>query len=260
MELNTLADLIRSDEPVDPSPGTVDRLVTGALRQGRRTRIGRRVAVGLAGGALLVSGAAVVGQWPGGPVEVAPAAPAATATASVTPEPSESPTPSESDRPVSRAIKPPTQREVLSVLKSGLPPGFEVGQARLKDASPESGVSTSFVVTDEAGRAFIGGGVDRADTEVECDPGTCTREELAGGTVLVLRSPEGEKTGDGTWYYFQRPDGGWVWIGQDNALDGGSRPVSRPELPLTHAQVRSMLTAPGWDPLVARCTVAGPAC
>lgn len=256
MELNALGELIRQDEPAGPPARTVDRVVTGALRRGHRTRIGRRVAAGTTGGALVAAAAAAVLPWSGPSAEIAPAAPPTTVATSPSSNPSRSPSPT----PTPTTVKPPTQREVLSVLTAGLPSRFEVGRARLKDESLESGVSTSFVVTDRAGQAFVGGGVDPAVKGLTCDPETCSKKDLAGGTVLVLRSPEGEKTGDGTWYYYERPDGGWVWLGQDNALNGGNEPVSRPELPLTEAEVRALLTAPGWDPLVERCLAAGPEC
>ncbi len=260
MELNTLGELIREDDPDGVSPQTVDRVVTGAVRRGRRTRTAWQAAGGLATCALLVGGVAVAAQWPGPAVEIAPGGPPATTSVRPSATATSSPMPASSTpTPTATRVKPPTQREVLAVLTAGLPSRFEVGQARLKDRSPESGVSTSFVVTDRAGQAFVGGGVDPA-INLTCDPKTCTRKALAGGTVLVLRSPAGEKTGDGTWYYYERPDGGWVWLGQDNALNGGKAPVSRPELPLTEAEVRTLLTAPGWDPLVKRCRAAGPAC
>lgn len=242
MEPNPLDELIRSDEPAAPSPQTVDRLVTGALRRGRRSMIGRRVAAGVAGGALLLTGVAVVGQLPGRGLELGPVAPTATATS--TPDP----------------VRPPTVLDVMSVLEPAMPAGAELSEIDTTGA-PEGEVAVSFTMTDRAGRAWVGGGIDNEIDDTECDAADgCTRESLGGGTVWVARNLPGEKAGRGTWYSFQRPDGHWVWFGQDNNVSGGNGPVTRPEVPLSEDQVRRLLTAPAWDALVARCVAAGPAC
>ena len=69
----------------------------------------------------------------------------------------------------------------------------------------------------------------------------------------------GDKAGEGAWYYFKRSDGSWVWFGQRNAFQGNG-PVTRSTVPLSESEVRALLTAPEWDPLVDRCRLAGPAC
>lgn len=247
MELNTLGDLIRDDEPAGPSAETVDRLVTGALRRGRRTRIGRRVAAGVAGCVLLLTGAAVVGQWPGRALNSGPVGPTATMSASPSIKPN-------NDRP-------PTYIDVMNVYETLL--GQDFRYSGITNAGELPGqVSVTFTATDSAGRAWMGGGVDNemaAEVVEECDPETCTRETLAGGTLTTTWSPPGDKVGDDRWYSFERPDGRWAWFGQANHFEGNG-PVTRPEVPLTDAQVRALLTAPEWDALVERCAAASLNC
>lgn len=252
MELNTLGELIRDDEPTRPSPTTVDRLVTGALRSGRRTRIGRRVAAGVAGCALLVSGAAVVTQWPGRAVEVGPVAPTPSA------RPSQSLTRSSTEPPMSRGVKPPSGDEVLALFKARLPRSFTYSPIDTK-VGMAGEASVAFTVKDTTGRAFVGGGIYNKIEDLECPPDSCVEEPLADGTVLVMRSPENEKAGEGAWHYFERADGSWIWFGQRNAFQGNG-PVTRPAVPLSGTEVRQLLTAPEWEPLVERCRAAGPAC
>lgn len=258
MDLDTLGALIRDDDPTGPSPTTVDRLVTGALHRGRRRRTGHRFAAGMAACALLVTGVAVVTQWPGRAVEVGPVAPTVTLAPTAAARPSGSLTPSTSGGPTSRGVKPPSGAEVLALFKAKLPRSFTYSQIDTKIGMAGE-ASVAFTVKDTAGRAFVGGGIYNKFEGLDCPPDSCVEEPLADGTVLVMRDPKGEKAGEGAWYYFQRADGSWIWLGQRNAFQGNG-PVTRPAVPLSETEVRRLLTAPEWDPLVKRCRTAGSAC
>lgn len=262
MDRNPLDELIRRAEPAGPSASTVDRLVTGALHRGRRSLVLRRMAAGIACGALLTTGAAVAGQLPGRGVEAAPAAPSATAT----PTPARSasvaaPTPAApTNTPAGTTGPPPSHLDVLKVLRPALPKGSKVSQ--IGDDDLVGQVSVMFTMTDADGRAFVAGGVYNDLEDLPCTAGDgCTQETLAGGNLSVMRDPGGSrgKAGDGTWYYFERSDGSWIWFGQRNAFEGNG-PVTRPEVPLGDPEVRQLLTAPAWESLVERCRAARDSC
>lgn len=253
MELDTLRELIRTDEAPAPDLETVDRMVGGALHRGRRTLVGRRAAAGVAAGALLATAAAVAVQLPGRPVEVGPADPPATTVASPTSTPRPTPSPTRA-----AAVEPPTRTEVSKVIRAAMP-GF-TGSRYSPDFALDGEVAVAYTATDRAGRAWVAGGIDNEIKKGACAGGPdCRREPLAGGTLLVMPLPKG-KIGEGAWYYYHRSDGSWVWFGQQNAFPAQAKKITRPTVPLDKAEVRALLTAPAWDPLVQRCRAAGPAC
>jgi hypothetical protein len=263
MELNTLGELMRDEAQDAASPGSeVEPLVAGALRRGRRTVVRQRVAATAACCALLVAGAAVVIQLPGRTVAMAPAGPP---TAAAEPKPTPStptqPTPSTPTQPAPGDVEAPAVQELLALFQEELSDRFRYSEIS-DDREPMAGeVAVAFTLTDRKGKSWAGGGIDNEIDNLRCVAADgCTRQSLAGGEVLVMRTPDSmKKAGEGTWYYFKRSDGSWLWFGQNNAFEGKG-PVTRATLPLSKAEVFALLTASAWDPLVERCRAAGPAC
>jgi hypothetical protein len=240
MELNTLGELMR-DETQDASPpaSEIDRLVAGALRRGRRTVVRQRVAAAVACCALLITGAAVAVQIPGRTAEIAPVAPTSQAG-------------------------PPTVTELLTFFQTHLPDEFGYSEIS-DDREPMAGeIHVSFTLTDPAGESHAGGGINSGTEKPRCEAFLqCRREPLAGGTLLSMRTPPSEVVGEvDEFYYLQRLDGRVIWFSQGNSFPSRSKrkEITRPTVPLSRAEVRALLTAPAWDPLVARCAAAGPAC
>jgi hypothetical protein len=259
MELNTLGELMRDETQDAAFPGSdVEPLVAEALRRGRRTVVRQRVVAAVAGCALLIAGAAVAGQLPGRSVQMTPAAPTTTAarpepaptTTTARPEPAPTPT-------AERLESPPTVTEVLTFFQAHLPDEYSYSEIS-DDRAPMAGeVGVSFTLTGPTGLTWAGGGIHLEADDQPCRTAEgCVSTPLAGGRLRVMRA---EDKGDGTWYYHERADGHSVWFFQDNEQRSSGR-INRAKLPFSESEVKALLTAPGWDPLVTRCAAAGPAC
>lgn len=61
-----------------------------------------------------------------------------------------------------------------------------------------------------------------------------------------MGGPSTDKAGLDQSAYFNRPDGGRLWLTQSD-YDEGNGPVTREGLPLSTKQVTALLTDPAWD-------------
>jgi hypothetical protein len=240
------------DVPVD-----VDALVSGGLGRGRRKLAARR-AMGV--GAVAVLAVAAIGAVSLYRPSVlgAPGAPSTSAVA--TQLPSAGPTPTSvskapsATRPATGAY--PTDSQVLNVIRGLLPKTFKQSAVQLNGNMDLGGTLT---VTDSLGTAWIGGGAGNQEWSPylvsSCKAPWCTITIVNGQKLVV--SVDGEKPGQGIWYFLLRPDGTYVWLGQDSHF-GGNGPATRPGRPLADAQVMAILTDPAWDTLLGSMPTGAP--
>ena len=112
--------------------------------------------------------------------------------------------------------------------------------------------NTQLTVRDSAGTAQVYGGIGDGAYDDACfGYQKCERSTLPdGGTLWTSVAPPGDKTGvDRNWYY-NRPDGGHVWLSEQNFL-GGDAPVTRKGLPISWDDGTGIVTDGAWDALFA---------
>lgn len=232
------------DVPVD-----IDALVSGGLGRGRRHLAARRATGAGVVAVLAVAAIGAVNLYRPS-ILGAPGAPSTSAVA--TQLPSVGPTPTSVSKAPS-ATRPatgtyPTDSQVLNVIRGLLPKTFKQSAVQLNGNGDLGGTLT---VTDALGRAWIGGGAGNQDWSPylvsSCTPPWCTITIVNGQKLVV--TVDGEKAGQGAWYFLLRADGTYVWFGQDSHF-GGNGPATRPGRPLTDAQVLAILTDPAWDTLL----------
>lgn len=232
------------DVPVD-----VDALVSGGLGRGRRKLAARR-AMGVGAVAVLAVAAVGAASLYRPSVLGAPGAPSTSAVA--TQLPSAGPTPTSASKAPS-ATRPatgayPTDSQVLNVIRGLLPKTFKQSAVQLNGNMDLGGTLT---VTDSLGTAWIGGGAGNQEWSPylvsSCKAPWCTITIVNGQKLVV--SVDGEKPGQGIWYFLLRADGTYVSFAQRSSF-GGNGPATRPGRPLTDAQVLAILTAPAWDTLL----------
>ncbi|MFD0317008.1 hypothetical protein [Streptomyces flavalbus] len=221
-------------------------LVTAGQARGRRLRLRRRAAV-LGGAASLtlvgVGGALVLPGSGGGGDGASGASPAASAQRAAA-----------TDAPV-------TAEAMLTTLRSLLPEG-DVSQERSGDGSQGSAFAT-VVFDDGQGGGAVAVSVDRlqpggddADQMTACPDKTavaydsCDSTELGDGSALMLMQgyeyPD-RRVDTKLWRAdLVTPEGYHVSVNEWNAEAEKDAPVTRPEPPLTLAQLRTIATADAW--------------
>ncbi|WP_375423558.1 hypothetical protein [uncultured Friedmanniella sp.] len=258
MDESSIIDQLRAGgDGLGTQDSDVDALVQGAVVRGRRRRTRRRAGAAL--GAVVAAAVVVtvvatgvvptrLGSPQPGPVAspvVATPSPVSTGSPSVT----ASPSPPASPTTTGRLSGTPAQVEVA--IADLLPSSFTVTRSVSDDPTSADGRELDAYLTlrDAKGTSNLIAGVSRGRYGDVCatnDP--CTKRPVPGGGTLWLvgggRDPD--KAGDDGSAFYDRPDGGQVWLTQSNYGDG-SGPVTRPGLPLTAAELRSIATSPTWD-------------
>ncbi|WP_031483670.1 hypothetical protein [Streptomyces bicolor] len=226
-------------------------LVAGGLVRGRRQRLRRRAAVvgGAAGIALVGVGGALLAPWGGTP---APRPSTSTSASSVAGQPSGTP-----------SAVPLTGRELIATLEDLLPEGkFSEQQARgTEDSMPAPYVR--LVYDDGKGPGAIGvslnrvkPGSDQARETTDCPDNalvphdSCVSTRLSDGSLLKLfqgyEYPD-RRVDTRLWSAdLITPSGQHVSVSEWNAAAEKDAPISRPEPPLSTAQLKELVTAQVW--------------
>ena len=243
----------------DAHGSDVDALVRGALRQGHRRRTRRRLVgagvSGLVAAALVVVvvGTGLPGVLRGSTAVPAGPAPASTATvASPLSAPSPAASASASPGPTGRVSGSPA--DVRTTLTALLPGSLRVSAGSSAREEGGNGFpwenNAALTVRDDLGTAQVLGGIGDGGYDDACfGYRSCERSTPpGGGTLWTSTAPPGDKTGTDRNFYYNRPDGGHVWLSERN-FDGGSDPVTRKGLPISWAEGTSIVTDPRWDAL-----------
>ncbi|GAA3065659.1 hypothetical protein GCM10017562_34480 [Streptomyces roseofulvus] len=241
-------------------------LVTGGLARGRRRLLRRRLAV--TGGALALAAVGIGGVYagtavtPGGPAEKAGVAAAPTTSGS----PTAAPTPESSGEPASESLKPGMAEIPLSRIADVLKANTPAGDWRFDDLDG-TGQGISGVYDDGDGEAAVGVFLSRAGREpdagvdmVTCpDPVYVPHDDCDTG-----RLPDGSR-----WMVFQgyeypdkreetknwravllTEDGFLIDASEYNAAAEKGAAISRENPPFTPAQLKALVTADAWRPLL----------
>ncbi|MFJ4846409.1 MULTISPECIES: hypothetical protein [unclassified Streptomyces] len=233
-------------------------LVAGGLARGRTLRR-RRAAVSGAVVAVAAVGVAVALVVPGGDSRQAVPATRTPAKASAT---AEVPTPAPTASPRAPEV---SDQEMVDLLKALLPPGSVTGERARGTHAFEGGDPAPYaeVVFDD-GKGASTVSVDLSwvmgnqQQDNECPDtsfmkkGTkCTRTELGDGLVLtVLQGWEypDEREGPKNWRaVLTTPRGGQIGASEWNAAAEKGSPQTRPDPPLTPAQLGALVRSPRWD-------------
>ena len=250
----------------DGSDGTdVDALVRGAVRQGRRRRTRRRwVGAGAAGLVAAALVTVVVGSGLPGALRGSTAVPAGPApgTAVTAPAPTPSSTPGSSSAPTPGSSRSagPTGRvsgspaAVRATLTGLLPAPLQVTDGSAAREEGGNGFAwennAALTVRDDVGTVQVLGGIGDGAYDDACfGYRSCERTTTPdGGTLWTSTSPPGDKTGTDRNFYYNRPDGGHVWLTERNHV-GGNDPVTRTGLPISWADGTAVVTDRAWDAL-----------
>lgn len=222
-------------------------LVAGGLARGRRQRLRRRAAVagGAAGIALVGVGGALLVPWGGAPAP-------RPADSSVAEQPSATP-----------SAVPLTGRELIAALEGLLPEGKVSEQQARGTEGPMPSPYVHLVHDDGKGAGAIAvslnrvePGSEQARQAVDCPDKTltphdsCVSSRLPDGSLLMLfkgyeypdrRVDTKRWTAD-----LVTPSGQHVSVSEWNAAAEKGAPVSRPEPPLSTAQLKELVTAQVW--------------
>ncbi|MGC9535568.1 hypothetical protein [Streptomyces sp. UG1] len=235
-------------------------LAASGTARGRRLRarrhaavVGGAAAIALASvsGALLVSGSSGADDKP--------------QTSSVAAEGTRAPSPSPTSTPTSTPNG-VTAEQMISTLKSLLPEG-KVSQEQGRGAHPVILPYASVVFDDGEGAAAISVGLDRlepggedARLRSECpdkrltNHDDCSVQRLPNGSVFkVFQGYEyPDRRADTKFWYAEliTATGQHVSVSEWNAPAEKGKPVSRPEPPLSPAQMKTIVTAEAWLPFV----------
>ncbi|MGN9814133.1 hypothetical protein ACTMUQ_02160 [Streptomyces sp. SD11] len=224
-------------------------LVAAGRTRGRRLRLRRRAAVvgGVTGIALAGVGGALLVPWDGGQDMERSVASGGT------------PGPGGSVTPDRAAVTGP---ELLRTLESLLPEGtFSVKEARSTDH--RQGPYARLVFDDGHGQAAVEVGLGRIDADSEqakeattcpdkvfAQYDACERSELPDGSALMIVQgyEYPDRRVDTKYWYAQlvTPRGQQVSVMEWNASAEKDAPVTRPDPPLSPAQLKSVVTAAEW--------------
>lgn len=249
MDESRIIDALRAGaDGIGTEDSDVDALVRDALVQGRRRRTRRRVGAALG----TVMAAAVV---------VTVVATGVVPTLLGTPQPGPVATPLIATPAPSTARPSATAAPATTGLLSGTPAQVQATLVRLMPASATvtRAVSDSGKVVegrehnayldlrDAKGTSNVSAGVGEGRYSDVCATNeNCRKVSVAGGTLWTMGGPSTDKAGLDQSAYFNRPDGGRLWLTQSN-YDEGNGPVTREGLPLSTKQVTALLTDPAWD-------------
>ncbi|WMX46391.1 hypothetical protein [Streptomyces roseicoloratus] len=232
-------------------------LVDGGLVRGRRRLLRRRVAT--VGGALALAGIGVGGVYGGSVL----GAPGATEQASVA-------GPAPTARPQDTGMAEIPVADLAAVLKAATPAG-----AWQIDGLGGVGQSVLGVYDDGKGKAAVSVGLYRAGTtresgigQVTCPDRTavpydaCTSERLPGGDrLMVLQGYEYPDKREETKNWravLLTKDGFLVDASEYNAPSEKGSAITREDPPFDPAQLKALVTAEGWRPLLRQIPVLEP--
>lgn len=236
----------------------VQELVDGGLAYGRKLRRRHRMVVGgtgLVAVTVVASGIVMATQFTAGPKDVA--APGDDTSRSVVEAAPANP--GVSDAELSAEVEPISSEDVLETLIELLPSG-EITDSKALPQDVVAGLreNPAAIVTfdDGAGAANVsvtlydfptGGGCQHPSPNVQC-----TEEILDDGSTLWItqrptytdgRQPELIEW----WATLERSDGLQIDLRQNNAVGEKDVPATRPEPPLTVAQMEAIVTSDRWD-------------
>ncbi|MFI7408894.1 hypothetical protein ACIBU0_09535 [Streptomyces sp. NPDC049627] len=226
-------------------------LAAGGRARGRRLTLRRRAAVagGAAGIALVGVGAALLVPWGGTPAPLP-------SNSSVAGQPSGTPSTTPAPSPV-------TSRELIETLEGLLPEG-KVSEQEARGADGDMPTPYVHLVYDDGkGPGAIGvslnevePGSDQARQTVDCPDKTliphdsCLSTRLPDGSLLKLFQgyEYPDRRVDTKWWSADlvTPAGQHISVSEWNAAAEKDAPVSRPEPPLSTAQLKELVTARVW--------------
>ncbi|MFF2775267.1 hypothetical protein ACFVU3_10195 [Streptomyces sp. NPDC058052] len=239
-------------------------LVSGGLARGRRRLLRRRLAV--TGGALALAAVGVGGVYAG--TVVTPAGAPDKASVAAPQKTSPSPTAEQSGEPASDSLKPGEAEIPLSEIADVIRANTPAGQWRFND---ESGVgqAISGIYDDGEGEAAVGVSLSRAGRAPDAGVDMVTCPERA---YVPHDGCDTGRLSDGSrWMVFQgyeypdkreetknwravllTGDGFLVDASEYNAPAEKGGPITRDNPPLTAAQLKALVTAEAWRPLLER--------
>ncbi|MFF4170086.1 hypothetical protein [Streptomyces sp. NPDC001744] len=231
-------------------------LADGGLRRGRRLLVRRRLAV--TGGVLALAAVCAGGVYGGSLLGPA----GGTATATVAAPPVTPAAGASQDRDPAEARIP--VKDIAAVLQARTPPGT------WRIENPDgTGQSAGGVYDDGRGEAAVTVGLYRAAGSGEAGEGRvacpdkvftpydrCATERLpGGGRLMILQGYEYPDRREDTKNWravLLTGDGFLVDVSEYNAPAQKGSPVSRPNPPFTPAQLKALVTADAWRPLLAK--------
>ncbi|MFJ5138062.1 hypothetical protein [Streptomyces sp. NPDC088707] len=232
-------------------------LVEGGLRRGRRRLVRRRLA--MTGGALALAAVGIGGAYGG---SLLPSAADAPDTSVAAPPKSTATTDPVPGKQLPGGARIPV-KDIAAALRANTPAGtWEI------DGLDGFGQSAGGVFDDGKGKAAVTVGLFRTGTgeagedQVACPDKVavpyddCTEENLAGGSRLMILQgyeyPDKREETKAWRAVLLTKDGFLIDVSEYNAAAEKGAPVSRENPPFTPAQLKALVTAPDWGPLVAR--------
>ncbi|MEU6974467.1 hypothetical protein [Streptomyces sp. NPDC046371] len=235
-------------------------LASGGLTRGRRRMLRRRLA--MTGGVLALAGIALGGAYGGsvlGGMDVDAVVGVGGASVAAAPKPggsgkAEQPGPKRGDEPRIPVA------DLAAVLKANTPPGtWEI-------QDPDgSGQAVTAVYDDGKGKAAVSVGLYRADGAWSADQMSCpdkvavpydrcVTEKLPGGSRLLIvegyEYPDKRVETKNWRALLQTKEGFIVDASEYNAAAEKDSPITRENPPFSATQLKSLVTAAGWRPLL----------
>ncbi|MER6094265.1 hypothetical protein ABT154_00040 [Streptomyces sp. NPDC001728] len=237
-------------------------LAEGGLRRGRRRLVRRRLAV--TGGVLALAAVSVGGVY-GGSL-FGPAGPPVTTSVAAPPQPSHADGAARSPKEPGADAEIPV-KDIAAVLKAHSPQG-----AWTFDNLDGTGQAVAGVFDDGKGKAAVTVGLFRAtgsgeggEAQVTCPDKVavpldgCTTQNLPNGSRLMILQgyeyPDKREETKNWRAFLLTKDGFLIDASEYNAAAEKGAPISRANPPLTPAQLKGLVTADAWRPLLARLPV-----
>ncbi|MFD3992138.1 hypothetical protein [Streptomyces sp. NPDC058548] len=232
-------------------------LVEGGLRRGKRRLVRRRLA--MTGGVLALAAVGIGGVYGGSLLSPTAGASTTSVAAPVKPTATTDPVPG---KQLPGEAKIPV-KEIAAALKANTPAGtWQI------DGLDGFGQSAGGVFDDGNGKAAVTVGLFRAGTgeagedQVACPDKVavpyddCTEEKLTGGSRLMILQgyeyPDKREETKSWRAVLLTRDGFLIDVSEYNAAAEKGAPISRENPPFTPAQLKALVTAPDWGPLLAQ--------
>ncbi|KQX45606.1 MULTISPECIES: hypothetical protein [unclassified Streptomyces] len=234
-------------------------LAEGGIRRGRRRLVRRRLAV--TGGVLALAAVGIGGVY-GGSL-LGPAASPDKASVAAPPQPSSAHGSADSPKRPGGTAEIPV-KDIAAVLKAHSPQGtWDFGDLN------GSGQAVAGVFDDGNGKAAVSVGLYRASGSGEAGEGRvacpdevavpfddCTTQNLPNGSRLMILQgyeyPDKREETKSWRAVLLTKDGFLIDASEYNAAAEKGAPISRPNPPLTPAQLKSLVTTDAWGPLLAQ--------
>ncbi|MGY3337111.1 hypothetical protein ACVW0K_003210 [Streptomyces filamentosus] len=237
-------------------------LVSGGLARGRRRLLRRRLAV--TGGAFALAAIGVGGVYAG--TVVTPAQPAKASVGAADQKTKPSPTAESSGKPTSDTLKPGEAQIPLSAIADVVKANTPAGQWRF-DGLEGTGQGVSGVYDDGRGEAAFGVFLSRAGRSAEAGADMvtcpskvyvpydhCKAERLADGSRLMVfqgyEYPDKREETKNWRATLLTKDGFLIDASEYNAPAEKGAEISREDPPFSAAQLKTLVTAEGWRPLL----------